>query len=62
MALVGLSQGPMHHYIYKWMDLIIPGSCLKSVAYKIAIDQFINCPIYITQFYYFGKASNLCNT
>jgi protein Mpv17 len=34
------------------MDKIIPGNCVKSVTQKILIDQFINSPLFITQFYY----------
>lgn len=52
MGIVGLSQGPLHHYIYLFLDKMIPGSGLKVVIQKILIDQFINSPLFICQFYY----------
>ncbi|XP_055627807.1 mpv17-like protein 2 [Toxorhynchites rutilus septentrionalis] len=52
MTLVGISQGPLHHYLYKWMDRILPGVNLKTVFQKIGIDQFVMSPIFIITYMY----------
>lgn len=52
MTLVGLSQGPLHHYLYKWMDVLLPGASVRTVFKKIAIDQFAISPIFIVTYLY----------
>ncbi|XP_053680591.1 mpv17-like protein 2 [Anopheles nili] len=52
MTLVGISQGPLHHYLYKWMDVILPGASFATVFKKIAIDQFVISPIFIVTYLY----------
>uniref|UniRef100_A0A499FUY6 Mpv17-like protein 2 n=1 Tax=Anopheles farauti TaxID=69004 RepID=A0A499FUY6_9DIPT len=52
MTLVGLSQGPLHHYLYKWMDMLLPGATVRTVLKKIAIDQFVISPIFIVTYLY----------
>lgn len=52
MTLVGLSQGPLHHYLYKWMDVFLPGASVRTVFKKIAIDQFAISPIFIVTYLY----------
>ena len=34
MFLVGLSQGPPHHYWYIWLDKLLPKRNLKTVIYN----------------------------
>lgn len=52
MTLVGISQGPMHHYLYKWMDRALPGTDFRTVFKKIGLDQFVLSPIFITTYLY----------
>uniref|UniRef100_A0A182JVC8 Uncharacterized protein n=1 Tax=Anopheles christyi TaxID=43041 RepID=A0A182JVC8_9DIPT len=52
MTLVGLSQGPLHHYLYKWMDAYLPGATVRTVFKKIGIDQFVISPIFIVTYLY----------
>ena len=39
LAVVGLSQGPLHHYTYEWMERLLPGNAPKTVFKKILSDQ-----------------------
>jgi len=51
-------HGPSGHYFYNWLDKQIEGSDGKAVAAKVAFDQLIWCPIFMTVFFtYLG----LCN-
>ncbi|XP_052860099.1 mpv17-like protein 2 [Anopheles cruzii] len=52
MTLVGLSQGPLHHYLYKWMDVLLPGASVRTVFKKIGIDQVVISPIFIITYMY----------
>ncbi|EAT48276.1 AAEL000666-PA [Aedes aegypti] len=52
MTLVGISQGPLHHYLYLWMDRALPGTAIRTVLTKIGIDQFVISPIFITTYLY----------
>ncbi|XP_035790318.1 mpv17-like protein 2 [Anopheles albimanus] len=52
MTLVGLSQGPLHHYLYKWVDAFLPGASVRTVFKKIGIDQFLISPIFIITYMY----------
>mmetsp|Transcript_4024 Transcript_4024/g.5286 ORF Transcript_4024/g.5286 Transcript_4024/m.5286 type:complete len:239 (+) Transcript_4024:281-997(+) len=46
-----LWHGPSGHYFYNWLDDKIPGTTGKIVAMKVAIDQIIWCPIFMTVFF-----------
>lgn len=46
LAVVGLSQGPLHHYTYLWMERLLPGNAPKTVGKKILSDQVRNCEIW----------------
>ena len=44
-------HGPSGHYFYNWLDSKIPGNDAKTVATKVAIDQIIWCPLFMTVFF-----------
>jgi len=46
-----LYHGPSGHYFYNWLDSKIPGNDSKTVATKVAIDQILWCPIFMTVFF-----------
>jgi len=51
-------HGPSGHYFYNWLDEKIPGTTGAVVATKVAIDQLIWCPIFMTVFFtYLGLAN-----
>lgn len=52
MTMVGVSQGPMHHYIYKYLDIFLSKSDLKTVFKKIIFDQIVVSPIFIVSYFY----------
>ncbi|XP_013112229.1 mpv17-like protein 2 [Stomoxys calcitrans] len=52
MFIVGALQGPMHHYVYAWMDKIMPVANLKNIVKKILIDQLFMSPACIFIFFY----------
>lgn len=39
LTVVGLSQGPLHHYTYLWMEQLLPGKAKSTVFKKILADQ-----------------------
>ena len=39
MFVVGLSQGPLHHYWYGYLDRLLPSRSLRTVGLKILADQ-----------------------
>lgn len=39
LTVVGISQGPLHHYTYLWMEQLLPGTAKKTVFKKILSDQ-----------------------
>lgn len=39
LTVVGLSQGPLHHYTYLWMERLLPGTAKITVFKKIIADQ-----------------------
>ncbi|XP_077568099.1 PXMP2/4 family protein 4-like [Stigmatopora nigra] len=52
LSLFGfLYHGPSGHYFYNWLDSKIPGNDLSSVVKKVAFDQVIWCPIFMTVFF-----------
>ena len=46
-----LYHGPSGHYFYNWLDSKIPGKDGASVAKKIAFDQILWCPLFMTVFF-----------
>jgi len=52
LSLFGfLYHGPSGHYFYNWLDKTIEGSDAKAVFSKVAFDQIIWCPIFMTVFF-----------
>lgn len=48
-------HGSTGHYFYNFLDSKIPGTDVASVAAKVAIDQTLWAPIFMTMFFtYFG--------
>jgi protein Mpv17 len=39
LTVVGISQGPLHHYTYEWMERLLPGTAKMTVGKKILSDQ-----------------------
>lgn len=39
LTVVGISQGPLHHYTYLWMERLLPGTTKSAVFKKILSDQ-----------------------
>ncbi|CAO1372436.1 unnamed protein product [Diamesa serratosioi] len=52
MSLVGAGLGPIHHYIYLWMEHFLPGNAFKTIVKKLLTDQLLVSPICISQFFY----------
>ena len=52
LGLVGLSQGPPHHYWYLYLDKFLPGRSLRTVNKKILADQLIAAPFFAITFIY----------
>ena len=50
MGLVGLSQGPPHHYWYLYLDKILPGKGALTVGKKILADQIFAAPFFAITF------------
>jgi len=46
-----LYHGPSGHYFYNWLDSKIEGTGAKAVFSKVAIDQLLWCPIFMTVFF-----------
>ena len=44
-------HGPSGHYFYNWLDSKITGTDAKAVFTKVAIDQILWCPIFMTVFF-----------
>ena len=55
MFLVGLSQGPLHHYWYGFIDRALPSgrrTGLRTVGLKILADQIVAAPFFAVTFFY----------
>ena len=50
MGLLGLSQGPPHHYWYLYLDKILPGKGALTVGKKILADQIFAAPFFAITF------------
>jgi len=46
-----LYHGPSGHYFYNWLDSKVVGTDAKSIATKVAIDQILWCPLFMTVFF-----------
>lgn len=44
-------HGPSGHYFYNWLDKQIPGTDAIPVFSKVAFDQVIWCPIFMSVFF-----------
>lgn len=51
MFIVGLLQGPFHHYFYTILDRVLPGRNPMSILKKTALDQTIASPTCLTIFF-----------
>ncbi|KAH8380343.1 hypothetical protein KR009_010123 [Drosophila setifemur] len=52
MFVAGALQGPLHHYVYNWMDRIMPARTFQNIIKKIMIDQLFMSPACILIFFY----------
>ncbi|ALC43900.1 CG32263 [Drosophila busckii] len=52
MFVAGALQGPLHHYVYNWMDRIMPQRTFRNILNKILIDQLFMSPACILIFFY----------
>ncbi|XP_034481580.1 mpv17-like protein 2 isoform X2 [Drosophila innubila] len=52
MFVAGALQGPLHHYVYKWMDRVMPHRTFINICKKILIDQLFMSPACILIFFY----------
>lgn len=46
-----LYHGPSGHYFYNWLDRQIEGKEAKHIAAKVAFDQIVWCPVFMTVFF-----------
>jgi len=46
-----LYHGPSGHYFYNWLDSQIEGTDAKAVFMKVAFDQLVWCPIFMSVFF-----------
>lgn len=51
MMVVGLVQGPFHHWFYTILDKVWPGKNAKSVLKKTFLDQSVASPTCLTIFF-----------
>ena len=52
MFLVGLSQGPTHHFWYLLLDQLLPKKNPRTVCLKILADQLFAAPFFAVTFFY----------
>lgn len=51
MAISGVTVGVICHYWYLFLDARMPGRQIKNVIQKVALDQLICSPVYISAFF-----------
>ncbi|KMQ95431.1 mpv17-like protein 2-like protein [Lasius niger] len=51
MTVVGLIQGPFHHWFYTILDRVLPGRSAKSIVKKMLLDQSIASPTCLAIFF-----------
>ncbi|EDW68906.1 mpv17-like protein 2 [Drosophila virilis] len=52
MFVAGALQGPLHHFVYNWMDRVMPHRSFRNIVNKILIDQLFMSPACILIFFY----------
>lgn len=52
MFVVGLAMGPLHHYVYGWLNVVLPKRDFRSITKKILFDQVVISPFCIVSFFY----------
>lgn len=52
MFIVGLLFGPLHHYVYRWLNDVLPKRDMMSIGKKILFDQVVMSPVCILSFFY----------
>lgn len=52
MAVVGLLQGPFHHYFYAILEKLVPGRGTASIMKKTLLDQTIASPTCLGIFFF----------
>ncbi|XP_068142846.1 mpv17-like protein 2 [Drosophila tropicalis] len=52
MFVAGALQGPLHHYVYNWMDRVMPQRTFRTIMKKILFDQLFMSPACIVIFFY----------
>ena len=50
LGVVGLTQGPPHHYWYVYLDKFLPGKSYGVVMKKILADQIFAAPFFAITF------------
>ena len=51
MLLVGLVEGPPHHWWYTRLDRLLPGRTARAVRLKILADQLVAAPLFAFTFF-----------
>jgi len=51
MMVIGLLQGPFHHWFYMILDKVLPGRNAKSILKKTFLDQSVASPTCLTIFF-----------
>lgn len=51
MTVVGGLQGPLTHYFYKFLEVLMPTVSIANVFKKVLLDQLILSPICIVSFF-----------
>jgi protein Mpv17 len=51
MTVIGLIQGPFHHYFYNMLEKQLPGKSAGSICKKTLIDQTIASPVCLGMFF-----------
>lgn len=52
MTMIGIIQGPFHHYFYGFLDKFLPGKTATSVVKKTFLDQVIASPTCLSIFFF----------
>lgn len=52
LFLVGLMEGPLQYVYYTRLDRLLPGRALPTVVKKVALDQTVAAPLFISVFFY----------
>ncbi|CAD6240573.1 GSCOCG00008852001-RA-CDS, partial [Cotesia congregata] len=52
MTMIGIIQGPFHHYFYGFLDKFLPGKTATSIVKKTFLDQVIASPTCLSIFFF----------